>query len=334
MQLTFKSFALASALFASPAHAQSDTPKICQERLIKMVIGFPVGTASDVIARIVADKMSAQLGQTIVIENKFGADGELAFNAVAAAAPNGCVMAGLPDGTMATRPAVCAAREGKPTYDPGILTPVGMAAEIPLVILVTKDLPVQTLRELIEYTKHHPNTVNVSYQHPSAKLGNAELMALGADLNEIPYRGEPAAIQDLLGGRIQAMFATVYNARSLIAAGSVRVLAVIGSRRSASMPDVPTTTEEGFPSIGKFPAWTGIFLPPNAPPETVAVFSRALRNVLQDGHVTKKMTELGIPANWKPPEELGTIARDQYSAMETYIRGAHLAEGEKGMACR
>ena len=260
-------------------------------RAVSMIIPFAAGGPTDVLGRIVGQRMSEILGQQVVIENVGGAGGMTGSKRVADAQPDGYVM-GI--GTVGTH-AQGQTLYKKPLYNSQTdFTPVALIADVPIVLAARKDLPVKDFREFVTYTK--VNQGKMSYG--TGGTGSAPHLAcmllnhlLGTSVTHVPYRGSAPATQDLLGGRIDFMCAGITTAKPVIDNGSLKGLAVLSAARSPAMPDLPTAREQGANVEGY--TWNAIFLPKGAPAAIVQKLNAAAVEAIKTPAVREKLAALG-----------------------------------------
>lgn len=279
--------ALAGMVF--PASAQVNYP----QRPVMMVVPFAAGGPLDIVARIVAESMSRELGQNVLVENVGGAGGTIGAARVAKAKPDGYTVLMYHIG-LATSPALY---KGRLAFDPiSDLKPVGLVNEVAMTIIVRPDLSVKSLSELIASLNSNSDAIKVA----NAGVGSASHLCTllierelgGARLNAVPYRGTGLAMTDLLGGHVDVICDLVTSASSAIQSGRVNALAVTTKSRLRNFPDVPTTAEAGSKSI-EMTNWNAILAPANTPDPIVAKLSGALRAALADPKVIEKLHELG-----------------------------------------
>ncbi len=286
---------LAAALLAATAAAQTFPSKP-----LRVVVGFPPGGAPDILARVFAEK--AQLGQTIVVDNRPGAGGNLGADAVAKAAPDGHTLALATVGTHAINGALYAKLPYDMVRD---FTPVGHIASAPNLLVVTNDLPVKTVPELVSWLKANPNKASFGSPgigtsvHVSGELFKS---LTGTSMTHVPYKGRQFAIPDLVGGQIQLMFDNMPSALPMARDGKIRALAVTTAKRSAAAPEIPTVAESlpGFEAT----TWFAMFAPAGTPRDVVAKLNAELRRVYALPDVAEKLKSLGLEAWISSPEEL------------------------------
>lgn len=288
-------FALAAAAF--PAAAQ-DYPT----RSITMIVPFPPGGPSDVVARIMADGMSKALGQSIVIENVGGAGGTVGTARAAAAAPDGYTLLGAGMGSHVSAPALFANLRYDSTKD---FEPIGLTSNAPAAVVARKDFPAKDFKDFVAYLKKEGS--NVKQAHGG--IGSASHMAcllltseLGVHPTLVGYRGTGPALNDVIGGHIDFFCEQVVSVQGAIKGGTVKGYVVSGNSRSPALPAVPSAKEAGDPAY-QINVWSAIFAPKGTPKPIVVKLSDALDKTLNDPAVQKRLADLGgtVP----PPRERG-----------------------------
>ena len=286
---TIRAASLAAMLLAStgPAAAQ-DYPA----RPISLIVPYAAGGGNDVMARMAADKMSAALGQPIVIENRGGAGGSIATRQVARAAPDGYTLGLGGTGTLAIDPTLYPNVGYDPRKD---FAPVGLIATSALVVLVHPAVPAKTIPELIALAKDQPGKLT----YASAGVGSgihlgAELFAsmAGVTLTHVPYKGSAPALTDLIGGHVAIYFSSLPPAIGLVQDGKVRALAVTGPERSKIFPDLPTVAESGLPGYAAVLHY-GIVAPAGTPKPIIDKLAGALRVAIASPDVQQRIAADG-----------------------------------------
>jgi tripartite-type tricarboxylate transporter receptor subunit TctC len=312
MQHTFKTLAtlcLGLAALAAPAAAQTAFPN----KPLRLVVTFPPGGAPDILARLFADK--AQLGQPVVVDNKPGAGGNIGAEMVAKAPPDGYT---LVMGTVGTH-SINGALYSRMPYDMvKDFTPVAHVASAPNLLVVTNDLPVKTVAELISYMKANPNKLSFGSPgigtsvHVSGELFKS---LTGTQMQHVPYKGRQFAIPDLVGGSIQVMFDNMPSALPMAKEGKIRALAQTTATRSPAALDVPTVAETvpGFEAT----TWFAVFAPAATPKDIVARINAEMQRVFKLPDVADKMNTLGLEPWISTPEEL---ARYQASEITKWAK--------------
>jgi tripartite-type tricarboxylate transporter receptor subunit TctC len=322
--ITRRKFAISLAALACatpPALAQTTYPT----RSITMVVPFSAGGPTDVLARILGQRMSQSLGQQIIVENVTGAGGTLGAARVARAAPDGYT---LVMGNLGTHAASVGLYPNL-AYDPRTsFEPVMLASTTPMVLLAKKELPVKTLPDVIALARTRPVTCG------NAGVGSiSHLTMLLFDkraqikVQHVPYRGLSQGMNDLLGGQIDLMFDQVISASPHIAGGDVRPIAVTGLTRAAAIPDVPTTAEAGLPELDTT-AWSALFVPKGTPAAIVSRLNAAMDEAMNDKDVVARLAQLGsdVPSpEARTPEALGKLVRSEIDKWVPLITGAEIA---------
>jgi len=299
--------ATALLVLASTAFAQGAYPN----HPVTLVVPFPPGGGTDTGARIVAQKLGAKWGQTVVVENKGGAAGMIGADAVAKARPDGYTLLMGNIGTQAINPSLYK----KMPYDPAAaFAPVSLVAELPLAMMVNPGVPAKTAKEFVALAKTQPGQLSYS----SSGAGGAPHLAAemfkeatGTFILHVPYRGGGPAIGDLLAGHVQLSFMTVLEASGHIKAGKLRALAVTGAQRVPALPEVPTLAESVLPGFNSI-SWIGVLAPAGTPKDIVDKVSSDIREVLASDDVKGKLVELGaLPSGNTPAQFQALIEADR-----------------------
>ena len=243
--------AAAFGVLTGPASAQAPYPT----RAVKFVVPFPGGGINDILARIVGEKLQAKWGQPIVIENKTGAGGNIGAELAYQSEPDGYTLLLAPPGPLAINQTLYK----QLSYKPGELVPITLIGSVPNVAIVRKELPVNSLQELIDYVKANAGKVTFGSQGNGATPHLTGMMfqtMTGTRMVHVPYRGETLVLQDMLGGHVDVFFGNVAAARPHFRDGKVKVVAVLDSKRAPTLPEVPTSAEAGLPGSSR-PAGSG-----------------------------------------------------------------------------
>jgi tripartite-type tricarboxylate transporter receptor subunit TctC len=320
MHSTARAFALAFLAWAATCAAQ--TPAY-PARPVTMVVPVPPGGILDAVARMVSPSMSQTLGQTIVIDNKGGAGGNIAAIAVARSAPDGYTLLVGYSMFHVGNPAMYA----KPGWDPvKDFAPVGMLVVSPHVLAVHPSVPAKTLREFVEYARANPGKVNY------ATSGNGSVPHVGVELfkqqnrielTHVPYRGAGPAMQDVIAGNVEMTVATPPTVMQFVQSGQVRALAVAASHRLPQMPDVPTAAEAGFPGF-ELEAWVALFAPAGTPAPAIAKLTDAVRIALESPQVRKAADAAGVEIRYMTPPQLDAVVRKDIDYWSGVIKAAHI----------
>ncbi len=300
---------------ARAAQAQQSYPA----RPIHMLVGYPAGGTADIIARLIAQAMSERLGQQIVVENRPGAGGNLATEAVVRAAPDGYTL------LLLANPNVISAMitENVPFSMTRDIAPVGGVSISPLVMEVNPSVPAKTVPEFIAYAKANPGKINMaSGGTGSTPNVNGELFKqkAGVDLVHIPYRGNP--VPDLLAGQVQVMFDVTATALPQIRAGKLRALAVTTAKRLDALPDVPTVAEflPGYEAV----AWIGVGVPAGTPPAIIETLNKEINAGLADDKIKSRLADLGSVVVAGSPADFGKFIATETEKWGKVIRDAHI----------
>jgi tripartite-type tricarboxylate transporter receptor subunit TctC len=273
------------ALAASAAHAFPDKP-------VRFVVGFTPGGPSDILARALGDKLAAQLGQPVVVENRPGAGGNIAAEAVARSAPDGHTWLLGNNSILATNQALYRRLSYDPAKD---FAPVALVAIQPNILVVHPAVPARSVTELIAYARQHPGKLNYASSgsgaaaHLAAELFKA---MTGVDMVHVPYKGAQPALTDVLSGQDQLMFATSASVLPFIKAGRLRALAVTTPQRSPALPDLPTVSESGVPGF-EATTWHGVVVPAATPAAVVAKLNEDINRALNDAQLRERLGALG-----------------------------------------
>jgi tripartite-type tricarboxylate transporter receptor subunit TctC len=282
-------------------------------RAITMVIPFAAGGPTDVLGRVVAAKMGESLGQQVVVENVTGAGGQTGGKRVADSAPDGY---NFVIGTVGTH-AQAQTLYKRPLYNSQTdFTPVGLIAQVPIALIARKDLPVKDFKEFVAYAKAN----QAKMQFGSAGAGSATHLGcvllnymIGVDITHVPYRGTGPAMQDLIGGRIDYICEVVTTIKSQLDAGTIKGIALLDSKRSKALPDLPTAEEQGAPDLIAY-TWNAVFLPKNAPEPIVKKLNGAMLEAMHSPLVKDKLGALGaeiMPDNQATPAYLAKLVKDE-----------------------
>ncbi len=302
------SVVLAIALpLAAPARAQ-DAAARWPEKPVRLIVPFPAGSSTDIVARIVAQKLALRLGAQVIIDNRSGASGGIGAEALAHAAPDGYTF-GI--ATLSTH-ALAASLNANLSYNPvADFAPVSMIGAAPYVLAVYAGLPAKSVGELIALARAKPGALNYASAGPAslAHLAGALFAHMArVELTEVPYRSSGQAVLDLTEGRIEMQFGTLAPTLPFIRSGQVRPLAVTSLRRSASLPDVPTLDEAGLRGY-EASLWMAIVAPAATPPAVIARLNRETAAVLAAPDTIAALDAQGMESEPSTPEELGARIR-------------------------
>jgi tripartite-type tricarboxylate transporter receptor subunit TctC len=306
--------AVTSAAWAQPYPAKPVT----------MIIPFAAGGPTDVLGRVMAQRMSEILGQQVVVENVGGAGGMTGAKRVADAPADGYNFVLGTVGTHAQGQTIYK----KPLYNASTdFTPVALIAEVPIVLITRKDLPVSNLKEFVAYAKAN----QAKMQYGSAGAGSATHLGcvllnylIGVDITHVPYRGTGPAMQDLQGGRIDYLCEIVSTAKPQIDGGTVKAMAIMTKERSKALPDVPTGIEQGTPNLEAY-TWNALFLPKGAPPDIVKKLNEAAVEAMKTPAVRERLEALGaviVPEDHATPDYLGQFVKSEIEKWAAPIKAS------------
>jgi tripartite-type tricarboxylate transporter receptor subunit TctC len=306
----FATAAIVSALavsFLQGAIAQDRYPT----RSITMIVPFPAGGGVDAVARIVADKLGAGLGQQIVIDNRGGAAGVIGMRLAAKAAPDGYTLTMSHTGTTSINPSLYS----NPGYDPRQdFSPIGLISSTPIVLMAHPSFPAKTLPELIAFAKKEPGKLNIGTPPPgTGGYLAAELFksVAGVDVTIVPFKGTAQLTNDLVGNHVSIGFNVLAPAMGNLQADSLRAIAVLGPTRSSLFPDVPTASESGLPGYEAMLHY-GLLAPANTPKDIVARLNQELKSLINSPAVRERIAaDGGDPLPSSPEEYAADIDREE-----------------------
>ncbi|ANN73986.1 Bug family tripartite tricarboxylate transporter substrate binding protein [Bordetella bronchialis] len=309
--------ALAATLAGGPSHAAFP------ERPLRIVVPVPPGGIIDQVVRIITPPMAEMLKQSIIVENRAGASGNIAASYVARSTPDGYTLLAGYSMFHVGNPVMFHKLDWDPVKD---FAPVAMLVSSPHVIAVNPKLPVRTLKELVEYAQAHPGELNY------ATSGNGSVPHIGMELfkqktgvqiTHVPYKGAGPAVQDVLSGNVQMTVATPPSLAGFVTTGRLRPLAIAAKSRIPMLPDVPTTAEAGFPGF-ELEAWVALFAPAGTPKDVVAAISEAAQKSLQTDKVKEALAAAGVSAWYLTPAQLDTQVRKDIDYWQPVIRKANI----------
>ena len=301
------------ACLTAPAMAQT-----WPSRPVKLVLQFPPGGSTDSVARILAQSMSATLGQQVLVENRPGADGAIAGDFVARAEPDGHTFFLASNTPMMQVPLL----KKNPPYDPvKSFAPVSLVGRYVYVLVSTPALPVKDVAELLAYARAHPGKLGYGSYSGVTQLMHTQLKAVKADTTLVPYKGEGPTVTDILGNHVQFTFATPASTLAHIKDGKLRALAVLLPARSPLLPTVPTGAEAGLPPLTAG-TWAALFAPAKVAPEIVQRMNRELNAAMQRPDVRERISALGFELAGSSPDEMATFLQEQLVAWGKAFRDA------------
>jgi len=310
---SFKPLLLASVLAAALPGAAFAQPAWPAAKPITLIVPYSAGGSVDFNARLVAAKLGERLKQSVVIENVTGAGGQTGSKRVADAAPDGY---NFLIGTVGTH-AQSQTLYKKPLYNSQTdFTPAGLIAQVPIALIARKDLPVKDFKEFVAYAKENQKKM----QFGSAGAGSATHLGcvllnyiIGVDITHVPYRGTGPAMQDLIGGRIDYLCEVVTTIKSQLDGGTIKGVAMLDTKRSKALPDLPTAEEQGTKDLVAY-TWNAIFLPKNTPEAIVKKLNGAMVQAMHSDVAKDKLGSLGaeiVSDNQATPEYLAKLVKDE-----------------------
>ncbi len=293
------------------------------DRAVTLVVPFAAGGSTDVVARIVAQKMSEDLGQQVIVQNVAGAGGNLGADNVARADPDGYTILMGTVATHALNPLILKTKPYDPEKD---FAPISLLVIVPNVLVVNPELPAKTVAELLALLKAKPD------EYAYASSGNGTPLHLsgelfkkmaGVSMQHIPYKGAGPALNDVIGNQVPIMFDNLPSSSGHIKAGTLRALAVTTAERAPSFPDVPTVAEAGIPGYETY-TWNALFAPANTPEPVVARLNEAANKALTDPAVVERMKEFSATIVGSTPAELGAHVKAELAKWTPIVRDANI----------
>lgn len=308
----------AGTLISAPALAQAYPSKP-----VRLIVPFPPGGATDIIGRTLAQKLSTQLGQTVIVDNKPGAGGTLGSNEASKAAPDGYTLLLATNSTHSIAPSLYKNIAYSAEKDFAPITEVATATNV---LIVTPNLPVKDVAELIALARSKPDALNF------ASSGNGTIVHLqselfkqvaGIRLTHVPYKGTALAIPDLISGQTHLLFDSIVSALPHIKGGKVKALAVTSMKRTSLLPEVPTVIESGLPGY-EVSTYFGLFAPPGTPREIVQRLQRETAIAVQSADVRERFASQGAEPVGGTPEALSTLVRSETAKWKRVIDTGHI----------
>ena len=277
---------------------------------VRVVVPFPPGQATDVIGRLVSQKLGEALGKQFVIENKPGANGVVAIDGVVQSAADGYTLLVTASGSLVINPSLYS----KLPYDPmKDLVPIALLGLVPLVVVAHPSLPAASIAQLVVLAKSKPGALSYASSGP----GSAQHLAMelfkwrtGLDILHVPYKGSAPAVNDLVGGQIPLMFDTIASSLPFINSGRLRPLAVALASRSSVLPNVPTMDEAGVKGF-QVAGWSGLLAPAKTPPAIIQQLNAEVLRILGDPEIREKIVSLGMEPSNTTPDEFAAFMRSE-----------------------
>jgi tripartite-type tricarboxylate transporter receptor subunit TctC len=286
---------------------------------ITIIVPFGPGSGTDTITRIIAQQLGTALGQSIVVENKPGANGAIAATYVARSAPDGYTLLMSTNSPHAAAPSLNKQIGYDPVKD---FAPLSRVGSYTLMLVVNPDVPVKSIAELVAHAKANPGKLTFASGNTSGVVAGETLKArAGINIIHVPYRSVPPAINDVLGGRVSMIFTDLTPGLPHVKAGTLRALAITRLQRSALVPEIPTLDESGVTGFD-MDSWAAMFAPANTPPEVVARLSGELRKIIDGPEAKARAASVGFEAFSSSPDELGDYVKVQLVKWTKMIKDA------------
>jgi tripartite-type tricarboxylate transporter receptor subunit TctC len=294
----FAAILSAAAVFVAPTVSAQDYPN----KPIRLLVPYPTAGTTDPLSRMLAEALGKALGQTVVVENKPGANGNIGTAEAVKAAPDGYTLVVVSSGTLATNPALYKSMPFDVKKD---LVPIATFSSVPNILVVHPSVPASTLSEFTAYVKANPGKVNFGSSGNGSSMhlaGELYRKMSGTQMTHVPYTQLSQGTTDLLTGQIQSMFQLVPGISQHVKAGSVKAIAVLGPRRNPALPNVPTSAEAGMPGL-ESSSWLGVMAPAGTPKPIVEKLNREINAILKSPEIVKRYNDLGAETLVGSPED-------------------------------
>lgn len=309
------------ALLASTAHAQRSDKY--PERIIRLVVPFAAGGATDVLARLIGHKLTASMGQQIVVENRPGANGNIGTDLVAKSLPDGYTLVLVADGTVAINPSLYA----KLSYDPEKdLVPISRVAVLSLILVAHPSVKANTLQELIALGKDPNSNLYFSSAGPGSTghlAGELLKSRTGIRMSHVAYKGGGQAVNDVVAGEVQLLVTGLSTAGQFFVSKQLKPIAVTSAKRAAGAPTVPTVTEGGVSDFD-VASWYAIMAPAHTPPAIVEKLNREIARALQDPELKAKLQTIGAEPIGDTPEQFAKVLREDLARWKRVVQEANI----------
>jgi len=326
MHLKFRDWLVRGTVVATLTVAAALSPAAAQTypaRPIRIIVPAAASGVSDVVARLTADYLGRSFNQTVIVEDRPGAGGNVGADVTAKAPPDGYNLCMITVGNVAINPFIYKDMPFDALKD---LAPVAPVAELVQVVVINSSLPVHSLKELIAYAKERPGKLN----YGSAGVGTttqlaAELFAQmgGIQLVHVPYRGAAPAVQDTAAGQVQMTFVGLGSAQPLLATGKIRILAAASKTRMAADPDLPTAAESGLPGY-EFSTWLGLVTSRGTPAQVIATLNKAVETMVADPAIQKRLVDGGLEPMKATPAQFEARIQADYKKFGALVKVAGL----------
>jgi tripartite-type tricarboxylate transporter receptor subunit TctC len=302
-----------AAVFAPAVLAQSQFPS----RTVRVVVPFPAGATTDMLARLISQRLSETMGQTFVVENVGGGGGSIGADQVAKAAPDGHTLLFGNITFSTTTASLMYTKRARHTFDD--FAPVSVGAWVPFLLLAAKDVPANNLKEFVDYAKKSTTPLLYGTTGPGSIMhlcGEVLKRDAGIKMDHIPFRGAAPLVTDMLAGRIHFGGDQLSSSLQHVRSGSLKALAV--ATKSAALPEVPTAREMGYPNL-ELQGWNGFLAPKGTPEEIVNRIQQAVAEAVKRPDVAKRMTDVGAEPSGNTPAEMAKMLRDQVAQVRPAV---------------
>jgi tripartite-type tricarboxylate transporter receptor subunit TctC len=322
VSIRLRQFALVSSILGAslaaslPAAAQGTYP----DHAVRVIVGFSAGGTTDVVARVIAKELSDELGQSFVVENKPGAGSNIAAELVTKAPPDGYTLL-----MMAVTSAINQTLYPKLKFDiTRDLTAVALGAKVPNILVVNPKLPINSVKELVDYANKNPGKLNFASSGSGTSIHlTGELFKLQTrlDVAHIPYKGSAPALTDLVGGQVQFMFDNMPSSWPLVQSGKLRALAITSAKRSATAPDLPTMAELGYKDFD-ISSWFGLMAPAGTPAPIIDKLNAAVNKALAKPDVQKRLSDLGADIQQLSPAQFSAFVKKEVDSWGPVVKSS------------
>ncbi len=308
-----------AGLAALPAAAHAQTAEAWPSRPIRFIVAFPAGSGTDVTTRLLADPIAAELGQPIVVDNRGGANGFIASEAVARARPDGYTFLWTANTTHGSNPALFRRLPYDPVAD---FAPVAVIGVGVLLVVVNNDLPIRSMRDLAAYARANPGRLNFASGSASSRVAGEMFKAqAGIDMVNVTYRSNPLGITDVISGVAQVMFVDATTSAPHAREGRVRAIGVTSRQRVAMFPDIPTVEEQGFPGYEML-SWNAVYAPAGTPAPIVNRMNALINAAMARPTVNERLTANGMVLRPGTPDDLATFQAAEIDKWKRLVTAA------------
>jgi tripartite-type tricarboxylate transporter receptor subunit TctC len=308
-----------AGLAALPAAARAQTAEPWPSRPIRFIVAFPAGSGTDVTTRLLADPIAAELGQPVVVDNRGGANGFIASEAVARARPDGYTFLWTANTTHGSNPALFRRLPYDPVAD---FAPVAVIGVGVLLVVVNNDLPVRSMQDLAAHARAHPGRLNFASGSASSRVAGEMFKAqAGIDMVNVTYRSNPLGITDVISGVAQVMFVDATTSAPHAREGRVRAIGVTSRQRVAMFPDIPTVEEQGFPGYEML-SWNAVYAPAGTPAPIVNRMNALINAAMARPTVNERLTANGMVLRPGTPDDLATFQAAEIDKWKRLVTAA------------